>query len=200
MGSTVFLFHGTEGHPDNYWLGWLNAELSADGHQVIALQFPSPPNDVPANVGEWHHVLSDHVDKVNENTLLIGHSLGGVFAFRVLEKLQSKVKATAIVASPVGVAPIIDFERAGKFSGYEFDWPTIAKNSDHFLVFYGKDDPYVAIGNGELAAKKLGTDLIVVPNAGHFNSDSGYCGIARSLRRGFARPIGPGSIPLSARR
>ncbi|NRG17699.1 alpha/beta fold hydrolase [Rhizobiales bacterium] len=174
MGSTVFLFHGTEGHPDIHWLGWLNRTLSAEGHAVIAPQFPSPPNEVPTKVDEWHDVLSEYADQIDENTVFIGHSLGGLFALRVLEKLAHKVKVAAIVASPLGVKPVNDVERAEASSGYIFDWDTISANCDNFFVFYGEDDPYVAIGNGTLAAEKLRTDLISVPNAGHFNTDSGY--------------------------
>ncbi len=173
MKRTFFIFHGTEGHPRIHWLGWLRDKLVDHGHEVLSPQFPSPPI-VPSKIDEWHAVFSDFSHRMDENSVIIGHSLGGLFALRVLEAIECKVHTVAVVASPVGIKPIQNYPREIAFCGYKFDWVKIRKGSSSFLAFYGDDDPYVSIGNGELVAEMLNAKLEIVANAGHFNTDTGY--------------------------
>ena len=171
--STVFIFHGTEGYPEENWFPWMKAELEQKGHKVIVPQFPSPPV-VPAKIAEWFDVLKGYEKDIDEQTIFIGHSLGGKFALRVLEKLQHPIKAVAFVGTPIGIPPIANNERDNAFTGNDFDWDTIRKNAPHFIVFQSDDDPYVGLDNGKELAKHLGVDLSFVPNAGHFNAKAGY--------------------------
>ena len=76
--SNIFIFHGTEGYPEENWFPWLKEKLEATGHKVFVPQFPSPPI-VPAKISEWFDVLKDYEQYINEGAILIGHSLGGVF-------------------------------------------------------------------------------------------------------------------------
>lgn len=169
----VFIFHGTEGHPKENWFPWMKEKLEAKGHKVFIPQFPSPP-EVPASVIEWFEVLKDYEDKIDENSILIGHSLGGVFTLRILEKLKHKVKAVALTGTPIGIEPLFNYKRDSSFSGFDFDWNSIKEKSDNFIVFHSDDDPYVSLENGKQLAENLGIELSFVPNAGHFNKKAGY--------------------------
>lgn len=173
MKSNVFIFHGTEGYPQENWFPWLKEELAKKEYKVIVPQFPSPPV-VPAKISEWFDVLKRYEREINENTILIGHSLGGIFTLRILEKLDHPVKAAIFVGTPVGVRPIFNYDRDNSFSGFEFDWDKIKSNTKKFVVFQSDNDPYVSLGNGEKLAQELGVDLTFIPNAGHFNKNAGY--------------------------
>jgi hypothetical protein len=111
---------------------------------------------------------------IDEDTILIGHSLGGVFTLRMLEKLSHPVTAACFVGTPVGVQPILNYERDSAFSGFDFDWEIIKTKAKNFVVFQSDNDPYVGLENGEELAKRLGVALSFVPNAGHFNAKAGY--------------------------
>lgn len=169
----VFIFHGTEGYPEENWFPWMKQELEAKGCEVIVPQFPSPPI-VAAKLSEWFEVLEEYMKDMGEDTIIIGHSLGGVFTLRVLEKLKQPIKAVFLTGTPVGVKPILNYDRDVSFSGFDFDWDTIKKNAKHFDVFQSDDDPYVGLGNGEELAQRLGVKLSFIPNAGHFNKKAGY--------------------------
>jgi len=171
--NNIFIFHGTEGYPEENWFPWLKEKLETLGHKVFVPQFPSPPV-VPAKIAEWFDVLKDYEQYIDENTILIGHSLGGVFTLRILEKLKHPVKAAVFVGAPVGVKPITYYDRDVSFSGFDFDWPTIKNNARNFVAFQSDDDPYVSLGNGRELSEKLGIELSFIPNAGHFNQKSGY--------------------------
>jgi predicted alpha/beta hydrolase family esterase len=171
--KTAIIIHGTEGYPEENWFPWLKAELEKLGYRVFVPQFPSPPV-VPAKIAEWFEVFKDFEDYLDEDALLIGHSLGGVFALRLLERLNHPVKAVFLVGTPVGVRPILNYERDSSFSGFSFDWEAIVKKARHFEVFQSDNDPYVSLGNGEALAKRLKVKLTFVSKAGHFNEAAGY--------------------------
>lgn len=171
--TNIFIFHGTEGHPKENWFPWLKAELEAKDYNVIVPQFPSPPV-VAAKITEWFDVLKDYEQYINEDTVIVGHSLGGVFTLRVLEKLDHPIKAAFFVGAPIGVRPILNYDRDNSFSGFEFDWEAIKGHAKDFVVYQSDDDPYVGLDNGKELAKHLGVELSFIPNAGHFNLKAGY--------------------------
>ncbi len=182
MSINVFIFHGTEGYPEENWFPWLKKELESHGHNVIVPQFPTPPI-VPAQISEWFEVLKKYEEYIDENTILIGHSLGGVFALRVLEKLNHPVKAVFLTGTPVGVRPVLNYDRDNSFSGFNFDWENIKSKSKSFTVFHSDNDPFVSLGNGEELAKNLGVELTFIPNAGHFNKKAGYLSFPELLAK-----------------
>ncbi|MFA5023941.1 MAG: alpha/beta fold hydrolase [Patescibacteria group bacterium] len=171
--TNIFIFHGTEGYPEENWFPWLKGELEAKGYKVFVPQFTTPPI-IPAKIAEWFDVLKNYEQYINEDTILIGHSLGGVFALRVLEKLNHSLKAVFLTGTPVGAKPMFNYERDSSFSGFSFDWPTIKTKAKYFAVFQSDNDPFVSLGNGQELAKNLGVELSFIPGAGHFNKKAGY--------------------------
>jgi predicted alpha/beta hydrolase family esterase len=167
----AIIFHGTEGYPEENWFPWLKKELEQRGYNVSVPQFPTPPN-VPAKISEWWEVLKNY--QIDRDTLLIGHSLGGKFLLRVLEKQSQPVKLAAFIGTPIGISPIANNERDNAFTGNVFDWNKIKENAERFIVFQSDTDPYVGLKNGEILAKNLGVKLNFIPNAGHFNAKAGY--------------------------
>jgi uncharacterized protein len=172
MGN-IFIFHGTEGYPEENWFPWLKEKLESNGHKVFVPQFPSPPV-VSAKISGWFEVFKGYEQYISEDAILIGHSLGGVFALRILEKLKNPIKAAIFVGTPVGIKPILNYDRDNSFSGFSFDWSTIKTRAKYFAVFQSDNDPYVSFGNGEQLAKELGVELTFIPGAGHFNAKAGY--------------------------
>jgi len=171
--KTAFIIHGTEGYPEENWFPWLKKKLEEKNYKVFVPYFPSPPK-IPAKISEWFKVLKNYEQYIDEDTIIIAHSMGGLFTLRILEQLKHPIKAAFFVGTPVGVKPILNYERDIKFSDFSFEWGAITNKASHFEVFQSDTDPYVSLGNGEKLAKKLGVGLNFVPNAGHFNSKAGY--------------------------
>ena len=169
--KNVIIIHGTEGYPEENWFPWLKEQMKKYEYEVIVPQFPTPENQNPE---AWFEVLKNYEKYLNRDTILIGHSCGGAFLLRVLEKIKTKVKASVFVAASAGVKPIKYYEIDRPFVGNPFNWEKIRNSSEHFFVFHSEDDPLICIGNGEKIAKELGVDLIRLKGAGHFNSKAGY--------------------------
>ncbi len=167
----AIIIHGTGGHPEENWFPWLKKELKKYNYRVIVPHFPTPENQTP---DAWFKVFKNYEKYVNNETILIGHSCGGAFLLRVLEKIKIKVKASIFVAASAGVKPIKYYEVDLPFIEKPFDWNKIMHSSMNFFVFHSEDDQLVCVENGEKIAEKLGVDLVRLKNAGHFNKAAGY--------------------------
>lgn len=170
--TKIFIIHGTGGRPEGNWFPWLKDELEKLGHKVFVPKFPTPENQ---NLENWLKVFEEYKDYIDENTLFVGHSLGPAFLLNVLEHLDKPVKATFFVAGFTGLLNNPEFDNLNKtFTDKAFDWDKIKTNCKKFYVFNSDNDPYVPLEKGKELAKNLGTDLIIVKNAGHINAEFGY--------------------------
>lgn len=170
--KTAFIFHGTGGYPEENWFPWLKEKFEEKGYQVFVPQFPTPEGQ---SIESWLKVLESYKQYITEDTIFVGHSLGGIFLLKYLEQLEHPVKAAAFVGSAIGIPPVKNFDADSKFSeGFAFDWAKIRSKSKNFIVFQSDNDPYVGLANGEKLAKELGVELSFVPSAGHFNVNAGY--------------------------
>ncbi|MBI5553373.1 MAG: serine hydrolase family protein [Candidatus Diapherotrites archaeon] len=167
----AFIFHGTGGFPEENWFPWLKQKLETNGFNVIIPRFPTPENQTPET---WFHVFKQYEKIYSPDTILIGHSLGGSFLLRVLEKIPIQIKAAYLVATPIGIPPIKNWLSDLPFNGHPFEWKTIRSRAEKFTVFHSDNDPYVGLENGKELAKQLGVKLTFIPNAGHFNAKASY--------------------------
>lgn len=169
--KNAFIFHGTEGYPEENWFPWLKKKLEERGYEVFVPQFPTPKDQ---SLGAWLKVFDQYQEDLNEDSIIAGHSLGGIFLLKLLEKLKKPIKVACFVGTPIGVKPILNYDRDSSFSGFNFDWKNIKNKSKNFIVFQSDNDPYVSLGNGEQLAQELGVELNMIPGAGHFNKKAGY--------------------------
>ncbi len=169
--TNVFIFHGTGGYPEENWFPWLKDKLGNKGFNVVVPQFPTPEDQNPE---KWFEVLEEYKELITPATIIFGHSLGGTFLLRVLEKLGIQIEKAIFIATPIGILPIKNIQTDQSFLDKDFDWLKIKKNANKFFVFHSDNDPFVCLENGQQLASHLGVNLSFIPNAGHFNSASGY--------------------------
>ena len=93
--SNIFIIYGYGGYSKENWFPWLSDELEKLGHKAIIPNFPNPGNP---KLDEWLNYFEQF--KVNEKTIIIGHSLGAAFLLSLLEK--HRMKAAFFVASVSG--------------------------------------------------------------------------------------------------
>lgn len=164
--KNAFLVHSTGGSPGETFYPWLSRELRKLGYAVEAPQFPTPEGQTLEN---WMDVAEAYIGHFNEDTILLGRSIGGPFVLRLLEKTRVRVKGAFIVAGfcsgpiPQDFKPVVD-----SFIEKPFDWKKIRSNSKSFFVYHSDDDPFLPLERGEEVARNLGVKLSFVPRVGHF--------------------------------
>jgi len=170
--TVVFIVHGTGGHPERNWFPWLKAELEKLGCEVFVPRFPTPENQ---SLKSWMSIFENYEKHLDENSIVVGHSLGPAFLLSVIEKLGHPIKAAFFVAGFLGLLNNPKFDNLNKnFTERHFDWTKIKKNCKKFYLINSDDDPYVPLEKGKELAKYLNGNLTVLNNAGHINQEFGY--------------------------
>jgi len=161
----AIIIHGYGANPQANWFRWLKDELEKLGIQTHVPQFPTPGPHKPES---WLKVIENQ--PIDENTILIGHSLGGSFILSVLEK--HKVRASFIVAAPFGLTHRDVDSMIADFSNKAFDFNAIKNNCKEFHLYYSDTDEHVPIAHGEKLAKQLGIPFVKTQGSGHFTFPS----------------------------
>ena len=91
----IFVIHGLGAGEHDNWFPWIKEIFEPRGFKVF---IPTFPNTLSPNLNEWLNNFNQYLSIINENTILIGHSLGCSFILNFLEKNNIKVKTTILVA------------------------------------------------------------------------------------------------------
>jgi superfamily II DNA/RNA helicase len=94
----------------------------------------------------------------DENTILIGHSRGGVATLKYLEKSKKKIKQAILVAT--------------NNSGFEYDFAKINKSCSNFVILHSKDDNVVPYEDGVYISEKTSGLLLSFEDKIHFGNSS----------------------------
>lgn len=168
----AIIIHGTGGHPEKNWFPWLKKELEALGCKVYIPQFPTPQNQSLKN---WFKIFAKYKKYLNQDSIMVGRSLGVAFILNLLESINHPIKAAFLIAGFARLLDNPDFDPLNQtFVDKKFAWTKIKKNCRKFYVLHSDNDPYVPLDRGEEIAKNLGVKLTLIKGAGHFNTDSGY--------------------------
>lgn len=178
----AFLIHGTGSTSKSNWFPWLKKELERIGIGTVAPDFPIGKGEGKESEGtpekaqslpNWLAAFKKYEGKINDRTLLVGHSLGPAFILTLLERVKVRVPAAFLVAPFAESLGIPKFDRPNDtFVSKSFDWARITKNCAEFFVYASDNDPYVPFAKSRLVSDNLNATLRVVHGAGHFNSES----------------------------
>ena len=93
--KTIFIVHGTGANSKMNWYPWLKSELEKEGYKVIV---PDLPNSKFPVLKDWLDALLKYKEEINENTIIIGHSLGCPTAIQFVQKLNRKIDKLILIA------------------------------------------------------------------------------------------------------
>lgn len=163
----VVLMHGKDTDPSQKWYPWFAEEI-----KKLCMDFVAPklPNADDPDIDKW----IEELDKTNpdKDTVLVGHSRGGVAILRWLEKLPvgDKVKKVILIATNSG-----DSEKRnntennkGFFTEDGYNFEKIKSYCDDFTVLHSHDDKWVPFEAGEKNAQGLNAKFLKFDNRGHF--------------------------------
>lgn len=168
----IFMIHGSYGDPENCWFPWLKKELEKLGCKVIVPRFPTPKGQI---LSQWIKTFEEYIPDLDENSIMIGHSLGTPFILNILQRLNHPIKASFFVGGFIGLVGNTKFDPIIKsFSDRKFNWKRIKQNCSSFTVIHSDNDPYVPLPKGQELAKLLGVELTLIPGGMHFNTAAGW--------------------------
>jgi len=168
----ILILHGLGGNSKENWFPWLKEALEKLNCNVIVPDFPH--SNTP-KLDEWLTELHKHNKQIDEDTILIGHSLGCPFILNALELRNKPVKAVFLVAGFTGPLPNEEINTLIKtFADKSFDWEKIRNNCGKFYVINSDNDPHVPLEKAMQLGLNLAVKVTLIKGAGHFNETAGY--------------------------
>lgn len=168
--KNALILHGTSNTSLGNWFPWLKRELEKSGYLVWC---PDLPHADHPDQDNYFKVIFGRTDwQFGDESVVIGHSSGGVTALKVVQHLADGVVINKCVT--VG-APYIrhgDDPIQGLFKE-PYDFTKIKKHAKRFIIFHSDDDPYVPVEDGKIISNALSGDFVYIPGQGHFNLEKG---------------------------
>jgi len=151
---------------------WKN-ELQDQLGQNFAVYTPQMPNKTNAQYEEWKILFEKIVDLLDENFILIGHSLGGIFLAKYLSEndINKKIKKIFLIAAPfdndsMEEEPLYSFLRKG-------DLKDLEKQVGDIFIYQSKDDFAVPFNHIEKYKKEiLSANIREFEDRNHFLQES----------------------------
>ena len=157
------ILHGSFGSNEGNWFPWLKKELQNRNKEVgVGKQ----------NFKSW----SNELDKlaIDEDTIIIAHSIAPVFVCKYLIKNKIRVKKLIFVCgfnNYLGIDP--DYDTVNK-PMYLDNLEDVKKYCDDIVCFYSDNDPYVKYDIEKQFADAVANKQIIIKDGGHINSESGF--------------------------
>lgn len=149
------------------WKNTLDTKLG-DNYQVF---LPEMPNKLNAHYKEWSIWFSRIINLLDNNLIIIGHSLGGIFLAKFFSKniINKKIKSLILISAP--------FDKAGDESLADFvltkPLTLLSKQCQNIYLIQSKDDKVVPFAQVKKYQEQLpNAKLISFEDRGHFNQDS----------------------------
>lgn len=165
----VFLVHGWDGYPENYWFPWVKRALEKSGFWVNAIRLPHPEHPT---IHDWVSTVEKEVGVPDKETFLVGHSIGCQTILRYLARIDTKIGGIVLVAGYI-TDLILETEEekmiTKEWMKTPLDFDKVKKNVKHIVALFSDDDPFVPLTNATIMREKLGAKIIIEKNQGHFD-------------------------------
>lgn len=160
---------------DSNWYQWLKSQLEGKGYKVFLPDLPTLHTNKPELTAMMDYVFETL--SINNETTVIGHSLGCLLAMRIAEQKQ--------------------YQRMVLVSGWDFNdltvehqsfWKTpidhkkIKSNVNEIFCISSDNDPYCTYFVNRQMSKRLGGKDIKVVGAGHFTQKFGITKIPQVVQ------------------
>lgn len=163
MAPRILVAHGYNAAPHRHWFPWLVEQFEPGVVTVPALPNPTAPE-----LEAWVDTLASAIGQVDEDTILIGHSLGSITTLRVLERMPHPWRLRGLILVAGFVSSLPNLPKLDEFTAPPIDLPALAATIENRAVFGSDNDTTVApVFTAELA-HGLDAPLTIVPGGGHF--------------------------------
>ena len=168
--ENYIIIHGSFGSKDGNWFPWLKNVLEEKGKNVVVPQMPIGVGN--QNYENWSNVLNEL--KIDENTIIVAHSIAPIFVCKYLITNKIKVKKLIFVCgfnNYLGIDPSFDAVNEPMFID---NYRDIKEYCNNIVCYYSDNDPYVKMEFEKEFADTVSDKQYIVKNGGHINAESGY--------------------------
>ncbi len=174
MTYRVILVHCWSGTPQSSWYPWMKKELESRGFEVIV---PAMPDTNEPKIAKWVPALSKVIGSLDDNTILIGHSIGCQTIMRYLATQTKHAKGCVFVTPWFTLAEeAISHEEeeatAKPWLETPIDVEAVIAHAGPITALFSDDDPFVPLENKAQFASELGAHTQLLEDRGHCDDES----------------------------
>jgi predicted alpha/beta hydrolase family esterase len=165
MDKRVLILAGWGGSDFPHWQAWLASELAKDYGKVSFLRFSD--FEFP-NKNVWKNELIKEIGEFNPD-IVVCHSIANILWFHICndEKIKEIEKLYMVVPPSLSC----DIKELKSFYPCSIPQNLYAKDA---LLITSTNDPYMSQDEAKELQNKLSVEMMVLQDAGHINTDSGY--------------------------
>ena len=170
----VYLVHCWDGTSNDGWYPWIEQELKKYDVEVVRFDMPNTANPT---IEEWVNILNEKVDKLDEETYFMGHSIGCQTIMRYLEtKEVTKIGGILFVAPwldllPEAVEDEDSYNTAYPWINTPINFEKIKEFSNNINCIFSDNDYFVDLAQEQEFKQKLNAKTIIVNGKGHISQD-----------------------------
>lgn len=132
---------------------------------------PEMPNKYNAKYTEWEMWFDKISPLLTKETILVGHSLGGIFLIKYLatHDISTRIIKTILISAPFDST---DVGTLADFSLDDINTERVLQNTGELHVFHSDDDMVVPCAHSQKYAEIFsGTRVHILTDRGHFNRE-----------------------------
>lgn len=181
----AIVIHGWDGTPEVGWFPWLKSELEARGFQVSIPQMPSAEEP---RIHNWVPAVAEAVGTPDEDTYLIGHSMGCGAIIRYIESIPKGQKVGGAVFIAGFFRPLTGLTKEEEEVDREWyetpiDTEKVKNKIGKSFALFSDNDPWVPVENAEDFRDRLGSEVLIQHNQSHFNEGAGFTELPIALEK-----------------
>ncbi len=162
----VLILHAWTSTAKSNWYPWLKKELEKKGYEVFLPDLPTMASQLPDLSRMMKYLAKNY--SFDQDTVVVGHSLGAVLGMRLGEKYKFNKLIT-----------VSGWDYNDLCAEHKLFWKTmidhkkIKKNVKEIICIGSDNDPYYTAISFEDTANRLGGKFILIKGKSHFSKSSG---------------------------
>ncbi|RLG13644.1 MAG: leucine--tRNA ligase [Candidatus Nanohalarchaeota archaeon] len=171
----AIIIHGFEGQAESIFFPWTKKKLEEQGYEVV---LEDMPDSYHPKMEKWMAFLEKYKNKIDEDTIIIGHSLGGFVAPYFAGKLEKTINALYLIAP---ASQMLDFNKyrkewkgdidcLEKIINHKIEWKKVKKNTGKITVYLSDNDKWIPFIESKKFFQNAGIACKSMHNRNHFLS------------------------------
>lgn len=168
----VYIVHGYKASPQSHWFAWLAQQIQSAGHEAKIVSFS---HSEQPDFETWQQDLKRDLIDLDENTVIVAHSLGCLSCLHFISAhlMEKKIQAVLLVAGFANHLPVLpelnSFIQQARLNEYVLQTKIQTR-----LVFVSNNDPLVPPPLVIRLGHSLKAQIEEVLAAGHFMQEDGF--------------------------
>lgn len=168
--ARLFIIHGYMAAPDHHWFSWLKQQAEQAG---ISVAIPELPDSQFPDLTRWLDTLEQAIGEPDENTWLVGHSLGCITLINYLTRRYPQAVAGGLILVSGFSEPVSGLEELDEFSRDSFPADSVISRIKHRAVIGSLNDEIVPAEYSLRLSQQLSAPFYGLPDSGHFLESDG---------------------------